>query len=119
MSLEIAQKITEWLYQTRRKLATAAVALLAAAMVWHVAFGADGMVAYLHKRAEYRNLQSQVGSLDQENQHLQDEVKRLRSDPETIERQAREQLRYARPGEVIYTLPAPKNPPVNTLKAQK
>jgi len=119
MGLEIAQKITEWLYHARRKLATAAVALLAAAMVWHVAFGADGMVAYLHKRAEYRNLQSQVDSLDNENQRLQDEVKRLRTDPETIERQAREQLRYARPGEVIYTLPDPKNRSAGNLKARR
>ncbi len=33
--------------------------------------------------------------------------KRLQSDPEEIEREAREKLHYAKPGEVIYTLPTP------------
>ena len=43
-----------------------------------------------------------------QNQQLEQDIEKLRSDPQTIERQAREQLRYARPGEVIYTLPAAK-----------
>jgi cell division protein FtsB len=29
----------------------------------------------------------------------------LKSDPKAIEKEAREQLRYAKPGEVIYLLP--------------
>jgi cell division protein FtsB len=32
-------------------------------------------------------------------------VDRLQSDPNAIEHQAREELHYTRPGEVIYTLP--------------
>jgi cell division protein FtsB len=32
-------------------------------------------------------------------------IESLKSDPKAIEKEAREQLRYARPGEVVYTLP--------------
>jgi cell division protein FtsB len=37
---------------------------------------------------------------------LKGHVDRLQSDPNAIEHQAREELHYTRPGEVIYTLPA-------------
>lgn len=117
--VEVLQRIAFRLYESRRKLATGGVGVLALAMAWHVALGPNGMVAYMHKRAEYRKLQTDIHSLDLENQQLQQQVERLRSDPETIEREAREQLRYARPGETIYTLPATPAPPAPTLKAQK
>ena len=119
MTLEILQRIVVRIYEWRRKLASAGVGLLALAMAWHVALGPNGMVAYMHKRAEYRKLQSEIHSLEVENQELQQQVERLRSDPETIEREAREQLRYARPGETIYTLPSAAAPHAPTLKAQK
>ena len=43
--------------------------------------------------------------MDEENQRLDAEIKALKSDPKAIEKEAREQLRYAKPGEVIYLLP--------------
>ena len=51
-------------------------------------------------------LQSQLRSLQRENELLKGHVERLQSDPNAIEHQAREELHYTRPGEVIYTLPA-------------
>ena len=115
VSVRFALKIYEW----RRKLATAGVGMLALGMAWHVALGPNGMVAYMHKRAEYRKLQNEIRALNVENQQLEQQVDRLRSDPETIEREAREQLRYARPGETIYTLAAAPTRTAPTLKAQK
>jgi cell division protein FtsB len=94
--------------------------MLATLLAWHVLFGANGMVTYEHKRAEYRQLETQIDDLQKENQELQQQVEKLRSDPETIEREAREQLRYARPGEVIFTMPvAPPSNSQRPLKAQK
>lgn len=113
------EKITAWFYASRRKLATAGVALLTMLMAYHVIFGANGMLTYERKKTEYRNLQNELDSLQKENGRLQQEVKALRTDPKTIEREAREQLRYARPGEVIYTLPAPANQPPASMSAQK
>jgi cell division protein FtsB len=43
--------------------------------------------------------------LTEENDHLKGHVERLQSDPGSIEHQAREELHYTRPGEVIVTLP--------------
>ena len=44
--------------------------------------------------------------LQRENDLLTGHVNRLQSDPNAIEHQAREELGYTRPGEVIYDLPS-------------
>ena len=36
---------------------------------------------------------------------MRQHIDHLNSDPDAIEREAREKLHYAKPGEVIYTLP--------------
>ena len=105
--MQIIDKAREWVYARRRKLATAGIGVLAVLMAWHVVFGANGMLAYEQKRAEYRKLQSEMENLQKENERLQSDIKSLRSDPKAIEREAREQLRYARPGEMVFTYPAP------------
>ena len=50
-----------------------------------------------------KQLRQQIQDLQQENARLRDHIERLKSDPDAIEHEAREQLHYARPGEVIYT----------------
>lgn len=90
----------------RRKTATLTAAALALGVAYHVVFGANGLFVYRNKRQESKQLQQQMLELTHENQTLRSHVERLQSDPGAIEHQAREQLHYARPGEVIYTLPA-------------
>ena len=89
-----------------RKIATGAAALLALAMGYHVIFGQNGLTAYQQKRQDAQSLDRQLHSLQKENDQLKGHVERLKSDPSAIEHQAREELHYTRPGEVIYTLPA-------------
>lgn len=89
-----------------RKVATGAAALLALAMGYHVIFGQNGLTAYQQKRQDAQSLDHQLRSLQKENDQLKGHVDRLKSDPNAIEHQAREELHYTRPGEVIYTLPA-------------
>jgi cell division protein FtsB len=89
-----------------RKIATGAAALLALAMGYHVIFGQNGITAYQQKRQDAQSLDRQLHSLQKENDQLKGHVDRLQSDPNAIEHQAREELHYTRPGEVIYTLPA-------------
>jgi cell division protein FtsB len=93
------------LYSIRRKLATVAVFALVLFLGFHVIFGANGMVVYTQKRAEYRQLQKDTTELDQENQRLTKEVQELKTDPKAIERVAREQLHYTKKGEIVYLLP--------------
>ena len=100
----------QWLYRSRRKLATGAVCLIACVVAYHAIFGANGMVVYEKKKAEYRQLERDNATMQQENDRLQKQVQALKSDPATIEKEAREQLRYTRPGEMVYILPDQNKP---------
>jgi len=99
--LQAAQRF----YGARRKLATTAMLLLALMLGYHVVFGANGIIGYQRKRDEKRHLQQDVLRLEQENARVSQRVRELKSDPRAIEREAREQLKYARPGEVVYVAP--------------
>jgi cell division protein FtsB len=96
------------LYRARRRLATGGVILLTVWLFLHVMFGANGMVVYRSKRAEYRNLQTEIDRLQQENNQYTRQIKALQNDPQAIEKEAREQLHYTRPGEYVYVPPSPK-----------
>lgn len=109
-----------WLYSARRRLATVGVTTLTIWLFLHVMFGANGMVVYRQKRAEYQTLRHELDELQKQNDRYTAQIKALQSDPETIEKEAREQLHYARPGEVVYVAPPP--PPLQipaTSAAQK
>jgi len=86
-------------------LASAAFVVIAVCMFTHVLLGDNGWISYRQKKAEYQRLQQDLQKMDTENQRLDSEIKALKSDPKAIEKEAREQLRYAKPGEVIYLLP--------------
>lgn len=90
----------------RRKAATLAAAALAVGVGYHVVFGANGLIVYEKKRQETQQLTHETLELQRENDVLKGHVERLQSDPNAIEHQAREQLHYTRPGEVIYALPS-------------
>lgn len=90
-----------------RKVVTGAAAVLALALGFHVIFGQNGLTAYQQKRQEAQSLEVQMRALQQENSELKGHVEHLQSDPNAIEHQAREELHYTRPGEVIYTMPQP------------
>lgn len=94
-------------YGARRRLATLGVLVLTAWLFLHVMFGANGMVVYRTKRAEYQKLQTGIGQLQKENDRYTEQIKALQTDPKAIEKEAREQLHYTRPGEVVYVSPAP------------
>ncbi len=98
------------LHRARRRIATAGVFVFTAWLFIHVMFGANGMVIYRQKKSEYRDLQKEVDSLQKENDQAADEIKALKENPKTIEKEAREQLHYAKPGEVIYVAPPPPPP---------
>ncbi len=93
-------------YVGRRKLATGAMAALTLVVGFHVVFGHNGLIKYQDKRHEEQRLAGDLQKLQLENAELKSHVDRLASDPNAIEHQAREELHYTRPGEVIYTLPS-------------
>ena|SRR5437868_7676999 len=107
------------MYVRRRQVATGGVSLLALWLALHVIFGANGMMVYQQKRQEYTNLQGDIKVLSEENERYAQEINALKSDPSAIEKEAREQLHYARPGEIIYVVPEPRREPPPTNAAKK
>ena len=99
------EPVLETLYIFRRRVATGAVAVLAVWLFVHVMFGANGFAVYRAKRTEYQSLQKQIDGLQKENDQYTKQVDALKTDPRQIEKEAREQFHYARPGEVIYVSP--------------
>ena len=103
------------LYALRTRIATITVALLAGLLFVHVLLGANGMIVYKQKRAEYESLQKRIVLEQKENELYRQQIQGLKTDEKAVEKEAREQLHYARPGEYVYVPPAPANPapPVN------
>lgn len=99
VTIHIAGK---WFYRMRRILATLCIGLLAASIGYKVVFGANGMKVWQSKRAEVQQLEQELGRKKAEQEQLERHVQALqRGDPSVIEKEAREQLGYVKPGEVV------------------
>jgi cell division protein FtsB len=90
----------------RRRIGTVAAVVVALFLAWHVVNGRNGLTSWQQKRAEDKSLAHEIEQLTTENGRLGQHVERLKSDPGAIEHEARARLRYARPNEIIYALPA-------------
>ena len=83
-------RVLGWAFAVWRPAGTAIAVLLALLVTWHVIHGKHGLSVWQQERAQDR-----------------------------IVRKAREELHYARPGEVIYTLPASEQKPAQPDAAGK
>ncbi|MFZ0954073.1 MAG: septum formation initiator family protein [Candidatus Sulfotelmatobacter sp.] len=107
-------------YVLRRRIATVTVAVLAGLLFAHVMLGANGMMVYKQKRMEFEALQKHILQEQKENELYTQKIQALKTDTQAIEKEAREQLRYARPGEYVYVPPAAASqPPPATRSAKK
>jgi len=119
LPVPLPRRAMEFARRIWRPAATAVVVALALLLGWHVFNGRNGISVWQQKRAEERQLRKEIDDLGQENAHLHQRVEQLKSDPDAIARVAREKLHYAKPNEVIVTLPPdpPKQtPPAGTAK---
>jgi cell division protein FtsB len=118
--IERTRPAWSWLALEWRRLGTVAAVVLFVGLLLHAMFGANGMVIYRQKRAELQALHNEVERLQKENGQHVDQIKALKTDPAAIEKEAREQLHYTRPGEVILVSPEPPQKPAPpTGRAQK
>lgn len=109
-----------WLAREWRRLGTATAMALIVGLLLHAMFGANGMVVYRQKRAEMQALQTEVDRLQKANEQYAERIKLLKSDPAAIEKEAREQLHYARKGEVVFVAPeTPQKPATGRAKNDK
>ena len=78
---------------------------------WQVVYEKNGLSAWQQKRAEERQLLKENNDLKQENARMRDQIERLKSNPDAIGIVARGTLHYAKPNEVIVTLPPEQKTP--------
>jgi cell division protein FtsB len=104
----------------RRIVATLGIGLLTVAAGYKVVYGSNGTIVYRAKRAEYEHLRQEIAAETQRQQELQERVKALQSDPKAIEKEAREQLGYVRPGErvLVQRPPRPETRTANVAQTQ-
>ncbi len=115
-AFQLRQRALEWVQHGWRPAGTLVVVGLALLFGWGVVNGKHGLSAWEHQRTQDKHLHQQIDDLQQENARLRQHIGQLKSDPDAIEHEAREQLHYARPGEVIYTMPAAPVQPADAGK---
>jgi cell division protein FtsB len=101
---QISSRSTEsgWTGRNARVL----LLLALVALCVHDIFGAHGFIAMRRTAREINDARDEISKLDDENRALADQVGALKSDPRIIERIAREEMGLARPGEMIFKVPA-------------
>lgn len=102
----LRERAIAWVYSLWRPAGTVIAVAFILLFGWGVVNGKHGLSAWQQQRTKDRELRKEILDLQQENARLREHVDHLKSDPNAIEHEAREQLHYAKPGEVIYTLPA-------------
>jgi cell division protein FtsB len=107
-SVSVPRRALDFARRGWRSAATMAVVALALLLGWHAVYGKNGLLVWQQKRVEERQLRKEIDGLNQENTRLRNRVERLKSDPDAIGIVARDQLHYAKPNEVIVTLPPEK-----------
>src|ERR1700686_3606852 len=64
--IEGVRPLATQVYVLRRRIATMTVAVLAGLLFVHVMFGANGMIVYKRKRADYESLQRRIAQEQKE-----------------------------------------------------
>ena len=94
-----------WDHKTLRRNAIFVMALLSLVMLMHEIFGRNGYMTLRSEKKQFIGLQKQIQTTSEENKKLEQKIQALKNDPAAVEKQARDQLHLARPGEIIYMLP--------------
>ena len=97
----------------RQRVALAIATGMTTALIAVVIFSSRGLLHLRTLTGEQDELGHRIALLLHENEQLRDRIQRLRNDDRTLERLAREQLGFTRPGEVIYRFGARPNPAVS------
>jgi len=92
-----------------RPVGTVGIFGLTLLLGWHVFNGKNGVSSWQQKRAEDKQLQQEINSLQGENARLRERVSRLETDSDMIAQVAHEKLHYTKPNEIIVNLPQTGN----------
>lgn len=102
-------------YPSLRNRLILTVALCAIlALVARSIIGDRGLFEVWRKKGSYHRLAAEVQAFREENVSLNREIQALRASPLAIERIAREELGYARPGEITFVFREDGGPRIAT-----
>jgi cell division protein FtsB len=87
-----------------RRLLRHVLMLVTAVIVIDAVTGEKGLLALLQARREYSRLEQSLDQARAENAALRDYARRLRTDPQAIEEEARRQLGLIKPGETLFII---------------
>jgi cell division protein FtsL len=87
------------------RIALGVFGVLTVAMLLLAIFNDKGALQVRAQSQKLDTLESEIKKLENENKQLTDEIQALRSDPATIEKFAREELKLVKPGEVVLVAP--------------
>jgi cell division protein FtsB len=68
-------------------------------------FNDKGALQVRSQAKKLASIQTEIESLNAENKQLNAEIQALRTDPTTIEKFAREELKLVKPGEIVLVTP--------------
>lgn len=100
-----SEQFAAFLHANATLLLAAGVALLLISDV----FGTHGVLAMRQSQKQAADIEKKIEQLNQENTQLEAKVKALKTDPQAVEKIAREEMGLAKPGEYIFKV-APQTP---------
>ena len=87
------------------RIALAVFGLLTVAMLLLAVFNDKGALQVHVQADKLAALETDIAKLDAENKQLTADIQALRTDPTTIEKFAREELKLVKPGEIVLVTP--------------
>ena len=87
------------------RIAVGVFGLLTVAMLLLAVFNDRGALQVHDRANKLTAIENEITKLDTENKQLNTEIQALRSDPTTIEKFAREELKLVKPGEIVLVTP--------------
>ena len=87
------------------RIALGVFGVLTIAMLLLAIFNDKGALQVRAQAQKLSTLESEITKLDNDNKQLANDIQALRSDPDTIEKFAREELKLVKPGEIVLVTP--------------
>jgi cell division protein FtsB len=87
------------------RIALAVFGLLTFAVLLLAVFNDKGLLEVHAQAKKLSAIEADIGNLDAENKQLSSDIQSLRTDPSTIEKFAREELKLVKPGEIVLVTP--------------
>ena len=95
-------RVSGFIRRHRKILLAASAVIISSYLLLSFMLSDLGIIKYISMKGEYNRIRDDVSRLDAENKKLMEEVEGLKTDPDSIEALARENLGLAKEGEIIY-----------------